>query len=214
MEPLKDGLGNAWCTGSGFIVRREVITGLGGWPTNSVVEDIMCSNIILAAGWKSVFVNEELQTGLIPDTLQGYLKQRMRWTSGNVQVAHAFKFFLPGQNISARLTLAQRLSSGVVHSLKEYAAFLVFLSAILMPIAIFPTKSHDLTDVVPESSRRLLGWTFLLSYTMSTLNNYIVFGVAGMAHLENARRAKLWVAPCKSVRLLSRAWSRWTITFP
>ena len=194
---------NAWCTGSGFIVRREVITGLGGWASNSVVEDIMCSNMLLAAGWKSVFVNEELQTGLIPDTLQGYLKQRMRWTSGNVQVALAFEFFLPGRKVIAQLTLAQRLSSGVVHSLKEYAAFLVFLSAILMPIAIFPTKSHDLTDVVPESSRHLLEWTFLLSYAKSTLNSFIVFGVAGMANLENARRSKLWVAPCESLGCLS-----------
>ena len=52
---------------------------IGGWPTNSVVEDVMCTNLLHAAGWKTIFVNEELQTGLVSETLSGYLKQRMRW---------------------------------------------------------------------------------------------------------------------------------------
>lgn len=39
----------------------------------------MCSNMLLAEGWKADFINEELQMNLAPSTLQGNIKQRMRW---------------------------------------------------------------------------------------------------------------------------------------
>lgn len=76
---LRDGFGNASCDGSGFVMRREAIEMIGGWPTHSVSDDSLCSEMLLAAGWKLAIVNEKLQTGIQPDTMAGYLKQRMRW---------------------------------------------------------------------------------------------------------------------------------------
>ena len=62
-------------------MRREAIEMIRGWPTHSVSDDSLCSETLLIAGWKLVIVNEKLQTGIQPDTMAGYLNQRMRWVS-------------------------------------------------------------------------------------------------------------------------------------
>lgn len=41
-------------------------------------------------GWQGVFVNEALASGLSPETLADYVKQRDRWGRGNVQVAKKY----------------------------------------------------------------------------------------------------------------------------
>ena len=76
-------------------------------------------------------------------------------------------------------------------------AFLVFSFAILLPIAIWPTGTSDLSHLVSEPSRRLLGWTFLLSHLAGRLNNYIIYGVAADVYAQNGKRAKFWTVPCE-----------------
>lgn len=79
--PLGDALDIHSCDGSGMVLRREAIQSIGEWPTNSVADDSMCSRMLMNAGWKLVLVNEEVQTGILPDTMVGYLKQKTRWVS-------------------------------------------------------------------------------------------------------------------------------------
>jgi len=81
MEPLKHSLGVAWCTGSGYIMRREAISDIGGFPTSSLAEDVLTSSLMLGAGWVTMFVDEPLQHGLMADSLASHLKQRTRWVS-------------------------------------------------------------------------------------------------------------------------------------
>lgn len=76
-------------------------------------------------------------------------------------------------------------------------AFLVFLSAILLPIAFWPTGTNDLSNLVSEPKRRFLGWTFLISQIASRLNNYIVYGMNADMYAQNGKRAKVWTVPCK-----------------
>ena len=41
-------MGSAWCTGSGFVVRRSALEQIGGFPVKSVAEDVLCSSMLLA----------------------------------------------------------------------------------------------------------------------------------------------------------------------
>ena len=81
MEPLKQTLGVAWCTGSGYVMRRQALEDIGGFPTYSLAEDVFTSSLMLGAGWRAVYVDEPLQHGLMPDSLSAHLKQRTRWVS-------------------------------------------------------------------------------------------------------------------------------------
>lgn len=78
-EMVHDALGHADCLGSGYIMRREAIESIGGFPTESLSEDVCCSATMLGAGWKTVFVPQALQYGSVPDSFAAHLKQRTRW---------------------------------------------------------------------------------------------------------------------------------------
>lgn len=79
LEPVKDNLGVAWCTGSGYAIRRKALDEIGGFPIGSLAEDVCSSSVLLGAGWKTAYVHEPLQWGTVPETLTGHLKQRTRW---------------------------------------------------------------------------------------------------------------------------------------
>ncbi len=78
-EPIKDAVGVAWCTGSGYAVRRNALDDIGQIPVGSVAEDVLTSTLLLAAGWKTVYVHEPLQYGTVPDSYGSHIKQRTRW---------------------------------------------------------------------------------------------------------------------------------------
>lgn len=78
-EPMKDTLGVAWCTGSGYIMRRTALDSIGGFPIGSLAEDVCTSSMLLGTGWHTAFVHEPLQYGTVPDSLASHLKQRTRW---------------------------------------------------------------------------------------------------------------------------------------
>jgi cellulose synthase/poly-beta-1,6-N-acetylglucosamine synthase-like glycosyltransferase len=82
-ETINDALGNANCLGSGYIMRRTALKAIGGFPTESLSEDVCCSATLLGAGWKTAFIPEAVQYGSVPDSYLGHVKQRTRWVSQN-----------------------------------------------------------------------------------------------------------------------------------
>jgi cellulose synthase/poly-beta-1,6-N-acetylglucosamine synthase-like glycosyltransferase len=78
---MKDAMGVACCTGSGYVLRREAIDDIDGFPTGSLAEDVCCSSMLLGQEWNTVFIHEPLQWGTLPDSYTSHLKQRTRWMS-------------------------------------------------------------------------------------------------------------------------------------
>ena len=56
-------------------------------PTDQMNEDIMTSILLHDKGWKTAYVWEPLQWGLIPDTYAGQAKQATRWAQGLTSIA-------------------------------------------------------------------------------------------------------------------------------
>ena len=75
MGAMLDRGGNALCTGSGFVARRDAIESIGGFPTESVAEGVLVSWKLKAKGWDTVYVPERVQWGLGPQTIQSYIRQ-------------------------------------------------------------------------------------------------------------------------------------------
>ena len=65
----------AWCTGSGYILRRQALSEIGGFPIGSLAEDVCCSSMLIGSGWNTAFIHEPLQFGTVPDSLASHLKQ-------------------------------------------------------------------------------------------------------------------------------------------
>lgn len=90
--------------GSGAVFRRSAIMQINGFNLMSITEDIHTSQLLHAAGWRSVFVDKDLAVGLTAENLSSYIVQRRRWMLGCLQI------FIKDNPLFCRgLTLRQRL---------------------------------------------------------------------------------------------------------
>jgi cellulose synthase (UDP-forming) len=103
--PGKDNWNAAFFCGTGAVLRREALEPHGGILADTITEDLHTSVVLHSEGWKSVYLNEVLVTGLAPVDLKSFAVQRLRWAEGNLKAA-AFANPLTIGN----LTINQRIS--------------------------------------------------------------------------------------------------------
>lgn len=82
----KDAHGTAFSCGTSALVRASALRAIGGFPTESVTEDLLLSLKMTGIGLRTVYLNEPLTAGLAPEGLQEYLTQRGRWCLGTMQI--------------------------------------------------------------------------------------------------------------------------------
>lgn len=104
IEPGRDYYNSSFFAGSSGLFRRKALTEIDGIQTITITEDLHTSMVLHARGHKSVYVPRILAAGLAPESFEGYLKQRKRWTRGGLQV-----FLLDNPLIKRGLTLWQRI---------------------------------------------------------------------------------------------------------
>lgn len=85
LQPAKDGWDVSYCCGTSFVARRAAIEAVGGYPMETITEDILLSFKLIDAGYITRYLNEKLSTGLAPETIAEYIKQRSRWGIGAIQ---------------------------------------------------------------------------------------------------------------------------------
>lgn len=86
-QPSRDAWDSAFCVGTSFVVSRRAITEAGGFPTDSVCEDIHTTYLLRKSGHITRWLNERLSVGLSAEGLVEYINQRGRWCLGTMQVA-------------------------------------------------------------------------------------------------------------------------------
>lgn len=74
-----------WC-GSGTVLRRGALVGIGGVQTATIAEDFHTTIVLHSQGWTTRYVDETLVLGLAPHDLDSFLLQRSRWARGNLRV--------------------------------------------------------------------------------------------------------------------------------
>ena len=85
--PGKDHWNAAYFCGTGAVLRRTALEPHGGILPDTITEDLHTSVVLHWEGWKSVYLNELLVTGLAPVDLKTFETQRLRWAEGNLNVA-------------------------------------------------------------------------------------------------------------------------------
>jgi cellulose synthase/poly-beta-1,6-N-acetylglucosamine synthase-like glycosyltransferase len=96
-EPSRGFFDCSQCAGSGYIMRRSALDTIGGWPLANVGEDIICSTMLQEQGWKTQFIPDQLQFGLVPDSFHSYINQRIRWVSSWSLCRRRVHFFTANQ---------------------------------------------------------------------------------------------------------------------
>jgi exo-beta-1,3-glucanase (GH17 family)/cellulose synthase/poly-beta-1,6-N-acetylglucosamine synthase-like glycosyltransferase len=83
--------------GTMCLIRRAAIESIGGWSSDTIVEDTDLGLSILEEGWLAHYTNRRYGQGLLPDTFEAYKRQRHRWAFGGFQLVRKhWRRLLPG----------------------------------------------------------------------------------------------------------------------
>lgn len=91
--------------GTMSVIRARALREVGGWDEDCICEDTELGLRLLEAGWRVLYLDRVLGTGLVPADLAAYRRQRERWAQGGMQILRKHWAALVGPS---RLTLAQR----------------------------------------------------------------------------------------------------------
>jgi cellulose synthase (UDP-forming) len=90
IQPGRDTWGAAFYCGSAALLRRQALLDIGGFVTATAIEDQATAVKLLAQGYQTRYLNEQLSVGLAPESNAVLHDQRNRWCRGSLQI-----LFLP-----------------------------------------------------------------------------------------------------------------------
>lgn len=127
VQPAKDAWDLAYCCGTSAVVRRSCVEQLGGFPTDTVTEDLLLTYTLLDRGYVTRYLDERLSLGLSPEGIKEYLTQRGRWCTGTLQQLYN----RAGPFSRNNLTMLQRVSllNIMLHWIVTYPFMLLILLA-------------------------------------------------------------------------------------
>jgi cellulose synthase (UDP-forming) len=163
-ESARDSFGNAFCVGSGWVVRRSELVEMGGFPQSSICEDLEISYALLSRGKRTLHLNEALAYGLAPESVPEYLKQRVRWCTGTLQ--HVF--LATGPLRARNLSLLDRLFylEPIVYWFTFPFLVLMLLAPVLYWFTGIAAIRYEGDDIVPLLLCRFVA-SYLLIYWLS-----------------------------------------------
>lgn len=154
MQSGRDTWDNAFCYGTGFVIKRECLQLTGGIPEASIAEDLHTSYVLLDHGYKTRFLNEKLSSGFATQNIGDFVRQRARWCIGTLQC-----FFVEGGVLRAkRISVLDRmffLDPVLYHFSTIWTFFLLLAPAIYWWIGIAPFHS-DLGHLLVVFAPRVL----------------------------------------------------------
>lgn len=166
IAPSRDGWDVSFCCGSCSIARRKAIEEIGGFPTESITEDLLTTLSMLNKGYKTRYLNERLSMGLAAENLTGYFVQRERWCQGGIQTLYLHNGPLRGPG----LTLFQRIMFLPASWIVQY---LVRLMILIIPIVylwfgLLPLYFTDIADYVSYQVPLLASYFLLMLWITPT----------------------------------------------
>jgi cellulose synthase/poly-beta-1,6-N-acetylglucosamine synthase-like glycosyltransferase len=151
VQPAKDAWGAPFCCGTSWVMRMAALDDIGGFPTNSVTEDVLVTLGLDIAGWRTVYLDEKLSTGLAAEGMKEYVSQRGRWCLGLMQIMRSS--LAPWSRRPMRL--AYRI--GLVDSFLYWAGSYSFkLACFLAPIIYWYTGLEVIHTTAGEAIRYFL----------------------------------------------------------
>jgi cellulose synthase/poly-beta-1,6-N-acetylglucosamine synthase-like glycosyltransferase len=160
--------------GTAGVWRRACVDAAGGWQADTLTEDLDLSYRAQLAGWRFVYLVDEVVPAEIPDTLRAYKLQQHRWAKGTLQTARKLLWPLLRSPQPLRVKL-----EALVHLGSNLAYPLVVLMAALLPLAAA-------APLPASASAALFG---LAS------GSFFLFYAAAQRETDGALGPKLWRIP-------------------
>jgi len=164
--PAKDGWGTAFSCGTSSVVRTSALTDIGGFPTDSVTEDMLLSIRMKEHGFVTAYLNEKLSLGLAPEGIGEYCTQRIRWCVGAMQIMRSADGLLSRKGLSwiDRMSLLETLLYWV-------GSFPFRLACLLVPILYWMTGLTIMDAPIGQLATFLLPRILVEAFAVSWYSN-------------------------------------------
>ena len=212
IQPGRDHWNASFFCGSCGIIRRSALESVGGFASQTIIEDMETTIRLQQAGFKTAYHRETLAYGLAPGSAGAYHVQRLRWGQGAMQVLRKLKpLTMKG------LTLPQRLAyfagtacyfegwqkavfylmplmfffTGVLPVAGNQEAFLIRLFPyIALSILAFELLSRGTGYIIlSERFTMVRVWTYMLAALAIFTNKKLKFNVTPKGHSDVPRMA-------------------------
>ena len=183
IQPGKDHWNATFFCGSCGMLRRAALEEIGGFSTETIIEDMETSLKLHQRGWESRYHTEALAFGLSPASAASFHVQRLRWAQGSMQMLRKFNpltipNLTPAQRIcylAANMYPLDGLQKAIF-----YAAPVIFLLTGAVPLqadtfgllwrlGVYLTLSIGAFELVARGT----GWLFIQErYNMAKFATY------------------------------------------
>ena len=152
-------------TVSGVITafRKSAVHQVGYWSPDMLTEDIDITWKLQRDGWDVRFEPHALVWILMPETLEGLWKQRLRWAMGGAQVLIKNLDVIKSPIHNHLWPLMLELCLSLLWSYAMLIMFVLWLLSFILPLSI-PFVGSPL---IPDEGALLLGTTCLLQFALS-----------------------------------------------
>lgn len=146
VQPSRDAWDVAFCCGTSSVTRRSHLDLIGGFPTDSVTEDMLLSYALMQRGYITRYLNEPLSIGLAPEGLKEYLTQRSRWCLGTMQILRLKNcpLWSPGLSLLERVSFLWLAMSWMVTFPWTLATLLAPLLYLYLGVYAITADARDL----------------------------------------------------------------------
>jgi cellulose synthase (UDP-forming) len=177
MAASRDAWDVSFCCGSCSIARREAVIAIGGFPTESITEDLLTTLTMLNKGYKTRYLNERLSMGLAAENLKGYFVQRERWCQGGIQTLFLHNGPLRGPGLSLFQRLMFLPLSWLVQYVVRFAILIV--PAVYLWTGLEPMFFTNISELIWFQFPLLAAYFLLMAWMTPTRYLPVVSSAVG-----------------------------------
>ena len=144
--------------------RKRALHEAGWWNTRTLTDDIDVTWRVQMAGWRVVYEPNAIVWILMPETLRGLWKQRLRWAEGGSQMM--LDYFMPVLRGQAPGMIPVYLNY-VLSVIWAYAMLLTLLVGVLRGVGLDPVPFVPGFGLIPQWYGVTLAITYLLQSLVS-----------------------------------------------
>ncbi|WP_308388759.1 UDP-forming cellulose synthase catalytic subunit [Acidithiobacillus sp. AMEEHan] len=183
MQPGLDFWGTSYFCGSAAVLREPVLKSLGGIAGQTITEDAETTIDAMRLGYRTLYLNKAMVSGLQPETVTGMVVQRVRWGTGMLQI-----FLLKNPWFQKGLKTVQKLlyTNLIVYWLFAYSRLILLMAPpayLIFGITICHTTPKQLlvylvpylasSLIVAQHYYRRVRWPFI-SQVYETLQSVFI----------------------------------------
>lgn len=124
--------------GTMLMLRRSSFEEVGGWSSDTIVEDTELGLRLFEAGYDATYTNRRYGWGLLPDTFKAFKTQRHRWAYGAIQIIkHHWRHMLPKSKTLTSAQKAQFVSGWIFWLSDALGVAVAMLNLVWVPMIVF-----------------------------------------------------------------------------